>query len=442
MHAYPDDLAKLVRRRWNGVHGSDIFPDLPENSSADSLPHSAVMRELLSICYQASLMREEGRGVRFRLILCAPERLAALDNRASGLDILPFVRPLRVAPSELRSLAAAAGFERALIGARLEPRARLVIWGLVHSGEDWMRTIEGACRTFQPLPPSPVVTVTGPGNLTVSKGSLAVARLLSGKLVLPTPSVFEISTPEEETDSINAVFLGAHERVRSKRGRHWARVSSALINRLRRQLASRIISAMRRLNHGGTLLILPRSEDCDRRWRKTLTIKYRFRHGETRRQLFRLVLNLLEALAHETGQRLGSRHWITWSDYLESTGSAVRQADEAITEAVRFTACLSAVDGAVVIGQPLEVLGFGAEISGNLSPVLEVDRALDPAATRTQTESALDYGTRHRSAYRICQALPGVVAVVISQDGAARIIKRSRSRVIYSEYLATGVLNF
>ena len=172
-----------------------------------------------------------------------------------------------------------------------------------------------------------------------------------------------------------------------------------------------------------------------------LNIKYAFPPGKPRRRLFDLVLHLLETLAEEAGRRNGPQHSVEWTDYLSSTDLALRQADEAITEAVRFIACLSAVDGAVVMRQPLELLGFGAEISGRLKPVQQVARALDPLAAETQMESTLGVGTRHRSAYRICHALPGLVAMVVSQDGAMRLMKRSGNQVVYSDHLSTGVLD-
>ena len=88
--------------------------------------------------------------------------------------------------------------------------------------------------------------------------------------------------------------------------------------------------------------------------------------------------------------------------------------------------------------QPLEPLGFGAEISGRLNPVQQVARALDPLASETQMESTLGVGTRHRSAYRICHALPGLVAMVVSQDGAMRLMKRSGHHVVYSDHRCFG----
>jgi hypothetical protein len=42
-------------------------------------------------------------------------------------------------------------------------------------------------------------------------------------------------------------------------------------------------------------------------------------------------------------------------------------------------------------------------------------------------------GARHRSAYRLAGALPGSVAVVISQDGDVRFVCKKGGRVTYWE---------
>ncbi|WP_166395090.1 diadenylate cyclase [Rubrobacter marinus] len=92
---------------------------------------------------------------------------------------------------------------------------------------------------------------------------------------------------------------------------------------------------------------------------------------------------------------------------------------------------LSAVDGAVVMTKRFEILGFGAEISGALPPARTVARALDPEGERVRRESTDGVGTRHRSAYRLCGALPGSVAVVVSQDGGVRFVTRKDGEITY-----------
>jgi hypothetical protein len=79
---------------------------------------------------------------------------------------------------------------------------------------------------------------------------------------------------------------------------------------------------------------------------------------------------------------------------------------------------LAAADGAVILNKPNELLGFGAMISGRLTDVESVWRALDLEGEKVVEEGTANFGARHRSTYRLAGALPGVVAIVISQDGA------------------------
>ena len=45
-------------------------------------------------------------------------------------------------------------------------------------------------------------------------------------------------------------------------------------------------------------------------------------------------------------------------------------------------------------------------------------------------------GTRHRAAYRICAAIPGSLAIVVSQDGSVRFVRELDGRVAYWDQVA------
>jgi len=442
MHAYPENLAALVRREWDKPPQAESLIDLPRYDTADRLPRPAVLKLLVSICYQASLLREEDRTVRFRLILRDPERFTGVSMPSGALFVLPFAQPIPVVPNELRRLAGAAAFERSLIGTRVGARGCLEIWGIVHSGEHWLRALEGSRRSFQPLPPSLVISVGGPGQLTLGKGSVTLARLVGGRLATPVPSILEIADGGPAAAELDRLMLNELEREHRRAGGTSLPVAMPVLGLIRRQVALRVVSAMRRTQHGSTLLLLPPSlARRPRNYTRVLQIKYAFSRGKARHQLRRLVVQLLVALAQDCAARFGPRHQATWKDYLNSTHPEVRQADEAIHELARQIACFSAVDGAVVIGQPLELLGFGAEISGYLPKVEYVARALDPQISRIEIESVFGVGTRHRSAYRFCNALPGASALVVSHDGSVRLIGKRGDYVVYSEHLSSGALN-
>ena len=94
---------------------------------------------------------------------------------------------------------------------------------------------------------------------------------------------------------------------------------------------------------------------------------------------------------------------------------------------------LAAADGAVVMNKHNELLGFGGMISGRLPAVHSVARALDLEGEKVAEERTGNVGARHRSAYRLAGALPGSVAVVISQDGGVRWVCQKGGRVTYWE---------
>jgi hypothetical protein len=93
-----------------------------------------------------------------------------------------------------------------------------------------------------------------------------------------------------------------------------------------------------------------------------------------------------------------------------------------------------------VITQRLELIGFGAEISGKLERVDEVAQALDPEGFEVRQERTDCVGTRHHSAYSLCNALHNIAAVVISQDGTAQLVKWNDGIVTIWEQLSPSLI--
>jgi len=87
------------------------------------------------------------------------------------------------------------------------------------------------------------------------------------------------------------------------------------------------------------------------------------------------------------------------------------------------------------------VLGFGAEIGGDLPVVRTVARALDAEGHEKVLESVESVGQRHRSAYRLCSFVHDAVAIVVSQDGTVRFVKWHDGVVTYWDNVATSVLD-
>jgi hypothetical protein len=124
---------------------------------------------------------------------------------------------------------------------------------------------------------------------------------------------------------------------------------------------------------------------------------------------------------------------VGWEEFEVTTDAEIETLDEALFDVAHLIAGLAAADGAVVMSKDNELLGFGGMISGRLSDLKSVWRALDLEGEKVAEEETGNVGARHRSAYRLAGALPGSVAVVISQDGGVRWVCQKGGRVIYWE---------
>lgn len=129
-HMYPQDLAAFLCECWNEPAACPDTPAAVAGGTSEPLPDSPTLERLLSICYQASLLQEEERPVRFRLVLRAPEHFPATDGPPTGLHRLVFTDPRPCSAHELRRLFPAVEFYRSLIGVWLDPEQGLHIWGL------------------------------------------------------------------------------------------------------------------------------------------------------------------------------------------------------------------------------------------------------------------------------------------------------------------------
>lgn len=411
-HAYPGELARFALKHW------DEYGD-----AAGDLPAIAVLEDLLSTCYQASLMREEERQITFRLILAEPEVFGPEEGPPSGLHRLQFQEPRTFDEQELRRLSPAASAERTLIGVRQKDDGELCIWGLVHSGPRWLQRVRGGRDLSPPLPDLPVVRVTGPGRIIVDRGSALIGKLEGGRLTDDSMDVFESEWLPAMFASIRDELLELHLQNRKEADKQWADLDLDVTRRVAQHMIRRIISTARNFGHGGTLIIVPPRYAPDVLTGRYVELKHKFADAEPRRRYRTLIISIMNTLAEIYGQGNADREPVGWEEYRKSGDGRLSELDEAIFEMSHLIAGLMSVDGAAVMTQRYEILGFGGEISGNLNDVTSVARALDVEASRIKRESTEGYGTRHRSAFRLCNELQDALAIVISQDSDARFIR-------------------
>jgi hypothetical protein len=256
--------------------------------------------------------------------------------------------------------------------------------------------------------------------------------LAGGRICGRSLDVFESHWLADACGGYRRDVLAEHERAHPG----VSSVTSDLLRRVDQQLVRRIIASVRLARHGGTIVILP-EEEADRvaQTGKPIALKYRFADEEPRRRYRSLQLQLLSGLVVDAERRGGTP---TWDTYVESAHPDVVAVDQALLELAHTIAGLADVDGTVVLNKRFEVIGFGGEIVGDLPDVSRVKHALDPEGERLEEEPTDRVGTRHRSLYRLCAAIPGAVGIVVSQDGGVRLVANKGGAVTYWDQLGTG----
>jgi hypothetical protein len=122
-HSYPADLAEVILRTWDDDSSLTDYCEAAHDH--DGLPAPEILETVLSTCYQASLLREEERPVRFRLILANAASFPAAAGPPNGLHRLLFSEPRPLSHHALRRLAPAVDFHRALGAGNLRWTANL-----------------------------------------------------------------------------------------------------------------------------------------------------------------------------------------------------------------------------------------------------------------------------------------------------------------------------
>jgi len=131
----------------------------------------------------------------------------------------------------------------------------------------------------------------------------------------------------------------------------------------------------------------------------------------------------MNTLAESYGDLKQTDRTVGWKEYVASNNDVLTQLDEAVLEYAHFIAGLTAVDGAVILSQKQELIGFGGVILESLNKVNLVARSLDSEGDRTALEPVEGVGMRHRTVYHLCNELHDIVAMVISQDGDVDVVK-------------------
>src|SRR5262249_2722069 len=270
-------------------------------------------------------------------------------------------------------------------------------------------------------------------------GETPLARLDGGHLGGTTFDIFGSTWLPEFFAEVRAELLDDHGGGRETSSQTGARLDEGLISGIARHLLRQVIAVVRASHHGGTTLVMPPERAAELSARNEfLHISHRLVDGPARRRFRSLLLAIMAAVARVSHRPEGALPG--WPEYRLSEDPEIAALDEAMFEVSHLIAGLAAVDGAVVLTQRFEIIGFGAEIASPRADLPEVACARDVEGVQRTFESVERVGTRHRSAYRFCASVRDALAVVVSQDGDVRFVRWHRDAVTYWSYLVGGLL--
>jgi hypothetical protein len=414
-HSYPSQLAELVKKVW-------------PNDRLARLPQEHYLRQLFDIAYHASLMRDEDRQVTFRLIFGDPGLLPPDEGPPSGLMPLNLDRPRPFNEQEIRRLSMAAMFFRSMIGVCPSSHHELQIWGMVVSGTRWLSSIAGGRYHGALEPDSLVIHSLGPGRLTIHLGRSRVATLAGGRIESKAFDLFESKWLQNIFAEVRNSFL--NDAFGGDIDAKYVPVDVDFVRMMTYNIILRALAVVRNGRHGGTLVIIdPDDEAILRDPAAAVRFKYLIGYCPARRRYAHMLTQAILRLSDLAGDH--SRPSAGWSEYQTLMDTELSDLDEALFDFAHFLADLMAVDGALVVTQALELVGFGAELRYEAPNLRSVRQALDLEGEIWANEPLENVGTRHRAVYRFCKGYPNCLAIVVSQDGSVQFVRNHHGAVTY-----------
>lgn len=409
--AGPQELAALVVdfRRYLARRADAYPPALVRTRISDK-----GLGRLLDLAYRASLEKDEGRYTRLRLFVRSESPIP------QPRLLVRFAEPVNLEDSgPLCQLAPAVGphgYALCVCEKGCELSAEGIV-ALDDPGEDVPIGETGLAAWL--ATPGLIVRVAGPGELRVSETALGTYELSAGRIRVIEP--FNLAIPVDR-------WLREHASAVSKQSGLMEGVNRSQMEfaayALARTLWSLVLMTAAELQHGGAFAIVPGSTAPG-----FISMKYR----ATDKRLGPSAAEFFGACARTRRETEGA-------GFGELAGEWLRRKRGLRAEA-RALGRLSAVDGCVVVDRGLNLLGFGGHIQVSPDQARRAGRAFTYFDTREpRPESDLKrFGTRHLSAFQLCQAVQDCLVFVISQDGRLRVFASDAKHVYLFDALAAEV---
>jgi hypothetical protein len=399
---HPASFAQQLCALWG------ITPMLKDHPA----PSVEQLVQVFEIAFSASMATEEGRSVRFGLILMKSDEV----EKEFGVARFRETRPLSV--TEIRRLAPATKPSSTFIAIECSddgPR----IWGTVDAGSNWTDFIGGESSSGTMLPFNLVITVGAPGSMSIRFSDFLLYNAEHGQVARHSSNVLKFGPIHEFfrpvlRQLVREALPGVEEE---------SDVGDHLLISYGGEYLRFLVRTLRyaeELAHGGTVVIL--RDEGGARIANHAAIKYETVGLELWKDLvqcLRLTYAEIESTKAIDGpDKIEPESLDAW----RAVSRDLREVRQRLIDLSRFLSRLTQVDGALVVTDQFRVLGFGAVIK-NLSNVpLVVRSCVNERGDRFVEERSEFYGTRHRSAMTLCREMDSVI-FVLSQDGGVKALK-------------------
>jgi len=384
-------------------------------------PEAPTERQLLELCdllYAASLLKEEGRPVRARVVIAPPGVFAASDGPPDGIHAIRFATPPALTANEVKRLSPAASFYHSIIGVWPEKNRGFRVWGILNTGPRWMNQVAGGRKPIGAMITHPIIHVRDPGWLLFYQEYRLLAEWRGREFHGPRMDVFQSRLLSDR-------FVDLRRQLVQELKDDCLPCSLSLeayadlAHLIALQFVRRVINLVRTSGHGGSMILIPFGEEGRHAAEKWIDCKYLLEEDGAGLRFHHLWQAILRRVGELTPA--GATVEQAWDIFRHSNDAELDQLEESFFELARLLSDLMMVDGALIVDHKLSLIGFGGEIRVDRN-VLYVVQAHDLDGGSVSRWNVQSDGTRHRAVYRLCSVEPETIGFVISQDSQVRMI--------------------
>lgn len=345
---FPKDLAQIVTSRWEGhVSGEYVRPKCPP---------SKLLTEILEICYASASVPEESRFPQFNIIVL-PE--SEYRSEISDESLWEIQGDRNFSVSELTRIAPVVDIRKSALVVTWDGKL-LRVRGILDLGTSWYRARVGLGYQYK-NPRGLFVQVDRPGRLKVYQGAYHIASLVDGRIEGAegiSNNLFFHEPASRGLEFLNdRIEEPAFESPREYREFEFM----ALWNTY-----AAIANTISQAGHGGMIVLVRDDLIVDD---ALIRIKYRL-GSRVLQQSFLEFINARHVLG-DAFDLSEAGHW--FPDEVNLKADAVlRLAYDELVDATRLVAGFSGCDGAIVMTESLEVIGFGAEVRADISSDVQI----------------------------------------------------------------------